>query len=200
MSNEPTRFDDELARLQGLIAALEGLSDENAKRASRELVQAVLNLHAAGIKDILGIVDEAGSQPADTLLARFAANPRVCGLLLLHDLHPEDLSTRARKAVERLRPHLGVYGIRAEFTGTDSGTVHVRVSAGSPAGNHRQTSDALRREIEDAVMAMTPDARALVIDGLESIDAAAVNNEVLVPMSSITGRTTVRRQVSAAGD
>lgn len=198
MTAEPGRFDDELARLQALIAALDGLGDATARNAARELVQAVLQLHAAGLKDVLSMVDEAGAQPADTLIAKFAANPRVCGLLLLHDLHPEDLETRARKAVDRLRPHLGVSGLRAEFIGIESGAVRVRVTAGSPSGR-RLTSEDLQREIEDTVMTMTPDASGLVIDGLESLGHAGVS-EVRVPLSAIAGRSSSRPPASAAGD
>lgn len=189
MSGERTRFDDELERLQALLAAVDGLSDETAKNAARELVKAVLQLHAAGLRDVLDIIDEAGSQPADTLAAKLAVSPKVCGLLLLHDLHPDDLTTRAERAVERLRPHLGVYGVRTEFLGLDDGAVHVRVTADGSAGR-RLSADELRREIEDAVVTVAPDAAGTIIDGLESI---AGTNEVFVPLSSLANRRADRR-------
>lgn len=194
MSDERTQIDEELERLQGLLMALEGLSDPAAKTAARELVQVVINLHAAGLSELLDIVAEADTQPADTLLPKFAANARICGLLLLHDLHPDDLPTRAAKAVDRLRPHLGVQGVRAELTGVDDNVIRISVTA-TGQKTRRPPGDALKREIEEAVLAMTPDAAGLVIDGL---DVAETSTDVYVPLASITGRKQPNEQVGAA--
>lgn len=189
-------FDAETARLQGLLAALEELGDPAAKSAARQLVQAVIELHGLGLTDLLAIVQEAGAQSANTLLPKFAANPKVRGLLLLHDLHPEDLATRASKAVERLHPHLGVQGVRADFVGVEDKVVRISVSACGQK-TQRPSADELRREIENAVLEMTPDAAGLVIDGLETTCNAS---EVYVPLSAITRREKVGVSAGAAGD
>lgn len=182
--NEERRqaFDEEVERLQGLLTSLEGLGDPAAKAAAQELVQVVIGLHGLGLADLLGIVHEAGVQPADSLLPRFAANPAVRGLLLLHSLHPEDLATRAHKAVERLRPHLGVHGVRAELSGVENNIVRISVSA-SGQKNNRPAAEVLRREIEDVVLDMVADADDLIIEGLETTSRA---NEAYVPISSIS--------------
>jgi len=177
-------FDDELAQLQGRLAALDGVSDPEAQAAARAVVQAVIELHGAGLADLLAIVDEAGTQPADTLLPKFTANPRVRGLLLLHDLHPQDLATRARQAVEHLRPHLGVRGVRADFVGVDNDVVRISVTA-SGQKTPRPSATELRHEIENAVLEMAPDAADLAIEGLEITGGAS---EVYVSLSSIAGR------------
>ncbi|MGH8282927.1 MAG: hypothetical protein ACRESE_03685 [Gammaproteobacteria bacterium] len=174
-------FDDEVARLQGLLTSLEGLSDPAAKSAARELVQVVIGLHAVGLSDLLDIVREAGSQPADTLLVRFTANPAVRGLLLLHGLHPEDLAARAHNAVERLRPHLGVQGVRADLIGVENNVVRIAVTASGQKA-HRPLAAALRQEIEATMLEMIPDAD-LVIDGLDAVGGA---REAYVPIASIS--------------
>jgi len=189
-------FDAETARLQGLLAALEELDDPAAKSAARQMVQAVIELHGLGLSDLLAIVQEAGTQSAGTLLPKFAANPKVRGLLLLHDLHPEDLETRARKAVEHLHPHLGVRGVRADFVEVQDKVVRISVTA-SGQKSQRPSADELRREIEDAVMEMAPDAADLIIEGLEATGSAS---EVYVPLSSITRRRKVGEPIGVAGD
>ena len=194
--NHREPFDEEVERLQGLLTALDELGDAAATYAARELVRAVLGLHGQGLSELLAIVEEAGSQPADTLLAKFIANPTVRGLLLLHDLHPEDLATRARKAVDRLRPHLGVHGIRADLADVENGVVRVRITA-SGQKTERRAALELRREIENAVLEMTPDAADLVIEGLEHVADA---HEAYVPLSAIGGRSRTAREVSAADD
>ncbi len=197
MSRNPRQtFDEELTRLQNLLNALEESGDPAATAAARELVQVVIGLHGAGLADLLGIVREAGSQPADTLLPRFAVNPKVRGLLLLHDLHPEDLATRARQAVDRLRPHLGVRGVRAELVGVEHGVVRIRVIASGQKGQ-RPAAAELRREIEDTVLELTPDAADLVIEGLETAGGA---REAYVPLSSIAGRRRSGEALGATGD
>lgn len=179
-------FEAEIARLQGLLVALDELSPSNdqgaARSAARELVQVVIGLHGQGLADLLGIVHEAGTQPADTLLPRFAVNPAVRGLLLLHGLHPEDLAGRARQAVERLRPHLGVKGVRADFVGVEDNVVRIAVTA---SGQHSNRPDvtALKREIEDTVWELIPDAADLVIDGLETTAGA---REAYVSLAAIS--------------
>lgn len=187
MSGQQPAADDPGTRIQNLLDALEQVTDPSARSAARGLVQAVMELHAGALTDLLAIVREADDQPADILLPRFAANPKVRSVLLLHDLHPQDLATRARLAVERLRPHLGVRGVRADFVDANNGVVRVKVTA-SGQKTQRPSATELQQEIGAAVMEMTPDAVDLVIEGLEATMAAS---EVYVSLSSIGGRNTV---------
>lgn len=173
--------DDPTQRLQALLVALESTRDDQARQAARQLVQAVLELHGAALADMLALVREAGTQPADTLLPRFASNPRVAALLLLHDLHPQDLETRARKAIERLRPHLGVKGVRADLAGVEDQVVRISVTVESQKKARRPSAFALRGEIENAVLKMVPDATQVIIAGLEATVGSA---PAYVPLSS----------------
>lgn len=182
MSPAPVRPGDEARRVQELLAALGHCRDLEAKTAARELVASVLVLHRDGLREMLGIVDEAGAQPADTLVAKFAANPGVRTLLLLHGLHPQDLATRARGAIEHLRPHLGVRGLRADFTGMDKEAVRIRIVA---SGQHTQrpSLDECRRMIEDALLDRAPDAAGVMIEGLEE---ACASLDAYIPVTAIT--------------
>jgi hypothetical protein len=186
-------LEQSLERLQQMLAALDGVSDTTARNAVRELVQAVLDLHRRGLSDMLDIVDAAGSQPADTLLPRFLVNPAVRGLLLLHDLHPEDLRARAQQAVERLRPHLGVHGLRVELQSLNQGVVRLHVAVTAPGGR-RPDAATVRREIETTVLDFAPDAARLDIEGLDALDAVP---EAIVPVSAIAGRKKAGSHASA---
>lgn len=174
-------FDSQIERLQGLLAALDGLGDQGAASAARELVQVVIDMHGRGLSELMALIDETGAQPADTLPAKLAANPRVRGLLLLHDLHPDDLTTRVRHALARVGPHLEVQGVRTDLVSVDDGVVCVRVSASGQKGN-RPAADVLRREVEDALLDMAPDATEVLIEGLEAASGA---QEAYVPISAI---------------
>ncbi|MDT0636277.1 hypothetical protein [Spectribacter hydrogenoxidans] len=181
MSRGGEDFDGQVARLQGLLAALDGVGEPAAADAARELVQVVIEMHGMALSELMSLIGEAGAQPADTLPPKLAANPRVRGLLLLHDLHPDDLATRAGQALDRLRPHLAVQGVRAELAGVANGAVRVTLTASGQKSN-RPSAEVLRREIEETLLDMAPDATDLVIDGLETASGA---QEVYVPISAI---------------
>lgn len=164
-------FEQEVERLQELLVELQALDNPAAQAAAQELVQAVIGLHGQGLADLLGIIHEAGVQPADTLMPKFAANSAVRGLMLLHDLHPDDLATRAHQAVERLRPHLAVQGARADVISVENQVVHVQVVA-TGQKQSRPAAQALKREIEDALLEAIPDATEIIFEGLETTGAA----------------------------
>lgn len=180
-NNRDGSLDAQVAHLQGLLTTLDGVSDPAAANAARELVQTVLDMHGRALSELMAIIDETGAQPADTVAPKLAANPRVRGLLLLHDLHPDDLATRARQALDRLQPHLGVQGVRADLAGVDGGIVRVAVSASGQKAD-RPSTKVLRGEIEDTLLDMTPDAADVVIEGL---DTASTAHEAYVPLSAI---------------
>jgi hypothetical protein len=197
MSATSGHLDDTLERLQVLLAALEGVSDAATRNAVRELAQVVLGLHRRGLRELLDIVDEAGGQPADILLPRFLANPAVRSLLLLHDLHPDELPARVNQVLARLRPHVGVHGLRIELSSLDGNIVRLSVSLAGPQSGRRPDESALRQEIESAMWELVPDAAGVVVEGLEVLRA---RNETLVPVSAIAGLSKARTHAAPVGE
>jgi hypothetical protein len=171
-------FEQVLSRVESLIKTLDQLPD--AAAPARELVQVVLELHAAGLARLLEVIAQAES--GQTLLARLAADDRIASLLLLHGLHPQGFEARVRTAVERLRPHLGVYGLRVTALDIAEDTVRLRVQA-AQQGFKRPAAAILTREIEDAIFEAAPDATDVRIEGLETAGTVA-----FVPVASITRR------------
>lgn len=161
------QLEEETTALQAHLSLLEETGGP-ARAAAQHMMQSVLGLHRSGLAELLAIVRAAGSQPADILLPRFAANPKVRSLLLLHDLHPQDLAARVTEAVERLRSHLGVRDIRAAVKSVDSdtGAVCIRVT-GAPSGAAGRW---VRREVENALMELAPEIQQLDIDGIDEGD------------------------------
>jgi hypothetical protein len=186
-------LDQSIERLQELLAGLDGVTDTATRSCLRELVQVVLDLHRRGLAELLDIVNETGDQPADTLLPRFLINPSVRGLLLLHDLHPQGLHARVQEAAERLRPHLGVHGLRVELQSLEHGRVRLHVAV-APHSGRRPDAATVRREVETTVLDFAPDAASLEIEGLEVLDAP---RESLVPVSAIAGRKQADSHASA---
>lgn len=173
MSGEEKReAEAALRRLEQLIERLDQLKDPAARESARELVELVLDLHGVGLARLMSVV--AGADDAETLLARLAEDDKVRPLLLLHGLHPDDVETRVRRAVERLKPQLGVYGLRLDVVEIAKGTARLKVSPGNGAPPKATLLFTLPSEIEDAIVEAAPDIDKVIVDGLEPPGASAM--------------------------
>jgi hypothetical protein len=134
--------------------------------------QGVLDLDGISLGCLMTIVAIADGG----LLARLAEDEQVRAILLLHGLHPEDLETRVRRAVERLRPHLGVHGLRLDVVEITKGTARLKVHPGNGATPKASLLWTLPSEIEDAIVEAAPDIDKVIIDGLEAPAAVAITS------------------------
>ena len=109
-SNPKSReFQNRIARIEELIHAIDAMPDEAARSQTRELTQALLDLHGHGLNRALEIVFDS-SADGQALINKLAEDDLVSKLLLLHGLHPLDLETRVRQAIEEVKPRLGLHG------------------------------------------------------------------------------------------
>lgn len=158
-----SEFQGRMARLEELIQALEQLPDETARSQAREIVQVLLELHGNGVNRMLELAYEAerGGQP---LIDRLAQDDLISHLLLLHGLHPIDLETRVRNAIETVRPRLAQHGGSVEFLEVSrDGALRLRLE-----GNcHGCPSSilTLKFTIEEAIYAAAPDITSLEVEG-----------------------------------
>jgi hypothetical protein len=162
-------LDQALVRLEELIEILNA-NPGPAQESARELVSLVLDLHGIGLARLMAIVSNA--EVGAAVLARLVENEQVRAMLLLHGLHPDDLETRVRRAVDRQRPHLGVRGVRLSVVEIAKSTVRLRVDRGSSGAIPAPALLALPAEIENAVAEAAPDAEAILIEGLDHLYAA----------------------------
>jgi Fe-S cluster biogenesis protein NfuA len=141
-------FREQLGRVERLIRSLEECPDPTARESARELVRALLELHAAGLAKMLAL---AGDDPTD----RFAADPLVSGLLLLHGLHPRAAAERVKRALERSRPGFHALGGDAELLSATDEVVRLRLRGDPGCG------PLLRSAVEEAVIEAVPDVTAV---------------------------------------
>jgi Fe-S cluster biogenesis protein NfuA len=155
---EDTAVRERIGRVENLLEQIE--EDPRAAAA----VEAVVALYGEALARLL-----AGADPAEDEL--------VSHLLLVHDLHPVDLETRVRQALEGVRPYLGSHGGDVELLGVEEGVARLRL-AGTCNGCPSSTVT-LRNAIEEALLKAAPD--------LERIDAEGVAEPqpVLVQIGSL---------------
>lgn len=158
-------------RLEALIRALDSHPDPTARETARELLALVLDLHGLGLAKLMGIVSTAES--GASISARLVEDEQVRAMLLLHGLHPDDLETRVRRAVDRLRPHVGVHRLRLDLVDIANGTVRLRLHQSDDNTVEAPLLWALAGEIEDAVVEAAPDVENVLIEGLGFAEAPA---------------------------
>src|SRR5206468_10592217 len=115
------------------------------------------------------------SENVDCELAtgQFLHDDLIASLLLLHNLHPEDLHTRVRHAMERVRPQLEAQGGEAELVGiSDQGVVRLRLH--KAGGGCASTASTLKSLLEEAVAEAAPDAAQIVTETVQEMPAAQV--------------------------
>ena len=141
-----------LDRIDGLLQKVESYPDPAMRETARDLVRELLEFHRGGLERILEIADNRPS---------IAADPKVEPLLLLHGLHPEPLSTRVERALEKVRPYLFSHGGSVELVGIEEGRIRLRLQGscdGCPS-----SAQTLRTSIEEAILAAAPDVEAIEV-------------------------------------
>ncbi len=178
-------FDQRARAIEELVRKLESAGDASLRATARELVQALMELHRAGLERALELVDEAG-EPGAVLIDRLGEDEIVKHLLVLHGLHPLDLPARVHQAIEATRPSLQSKGGHIdEVVVGETGTVKVtlRVEGGSAHGCGSPVP-ALKTIVENAIYETAPDVVSLVVD----VKAENAEPAAFVPIGSIRRR------------
>jgi Fe-S cluster biogenesis protein NfuA len=164
-------FQKRLGRVEELVAALEGQPNPAVREQTRELIQTLLDLHANGIERILTAVHNSGA-PGAAVIDELGRDQLVSGVLLLHGLHPLDLETRVRNAIETVSPRLGLHGGSVELVSvTADGAVRLKLEGncnGCPSSRITFHST-----IEEELYNAAPDITSLEVDGATDANAPA---------------------------
>jgi Fe-S cluster biogenesis protein NfuA len=162
--------DEEVRELVGHVEAL--LEQLEGDARASEAVQALAALYGEALARLL-----AGANPLeDELLSH---------LLLVHDLHPVDLETRVRQALDEVRPYLESHGGDVELLSVENNVARVRL-AGTCNGC-RSSTVTLRDAIEQAIMKTAPEVELIEAEGV------AEPEPTLVQIGSLQCPTELRR-------
>ena len=158
-------------RIQALIAAC--AADGAAAQARAEhLVREVADLYGAALTRVMATVGD----PA--LAERLATDDLVGSLLLVHGIHPHDVTERVLWALESVRPYLGSHGGDVRLLAIDDGVV--RLAFSGSCGSCPSSAVTLELAVEDAVRTAAPE--------IESIEAVAVEAAAVIPVDSLLSR------------
>ena len=169
MRQEPVSLHS-VQHIAGLIYSLETIADAHVRASVQQLVQSLLEWHGAGLERIMALVSQAG-ESGSAIIDRFAHDDVVASLLLLYELHPVDLETRVRQALDKVRPAVHAHGGQVELLSIANGVVQLRLQG----SGHGWASSAmtLKLAIEEALYETAPDMAALEFEGVLAQPSAA---------------------------
>ncbi len=168
------------ARIDTLIDA-SAAGGPVARERAEELVRLVADLYGAGLERLLEIVDEQVGLEDKTLDA-MAKDDLVASLLIVHGLHPYDVTTRVENALEGVRPYLGSHGGDVELISVSEGVVRLRMLGscdGCPS-----SSVTLKLAVEGAIEAAAPEVTAIEVEE----PAAKEKTAPTIPVASLFSR------------
>ncbi|MEP6602676.1 MAG: NifU family protein [Spartobacteria bacterium] len=157
-----------LARIEELIQAVDKIDNDKVRTQARELVEALLEMQGAGLERLMEIIYDSGPT-GQAMIDDLGHDELVSSLLLVHGLHPLDLESRVRGAIEKVGPRLAQHGGSVEFLSVSrEGALKLRL-----AGNcHGCPSSilTLKFSIEEAIYAAAPDITSLEVEGATPLD------------------------------
>jgi Fe-S cluster biogenesis protein NfuA len=156
-------------QIEELLGELDRVANPEVRAKAVELMRLLMDFHGAAIERMTDAVAREG-EAGERIFADFARDPLVSSALLLYGLHPLDVETRVRQALERVRPLLRSHGGDAELLGVEGGRVRLRLEGsckGCPSSSVK-----LRLAIEEAICEAAPDVVAVEAEGAEQQAAA----------------------------
>ena len=145
------------ARVDALLADLRG-QDPRASRMAEDLVRTLMRFYGAALERMLDAVAEAGGDAASAVFERWAGDPAVASVLLVHDLHPDDMSRRVERALGSVERALAAEQASVVVTEISPQVVRIRLTGPRAVSSH------CRQLVERTVARAVPDADRVEID------------------------------------
>ena len=112
-------------------------------------------------------ITASSGSAGETILEQIARDELTSSMLLLHDLHPDDLETRLNRAVQKLQDVFTSLGAKMSLLAIEPGRVRLhfesaRMWSGTP----------VRASIENAIFEAAPEIETVLIEGLKETPPA----------------------------
>jgi Fe-S cluster biogenesis protein NfuA len=176
-------FRKRMGRIETLIQEIERCPDAGARVHTRELVQALLDLHGAGLERMLKHLAAAG-ETGLAMIDSLARDELVASLLLLYGLHPLDVETRVRQALDKVRPYLRWHAGNVELLALAGGVVQLRLLRSSRGSASSLT---LQRAVEEAIYGKAPDVTAIEVEEVTTDEPLATDGQARIALPVLAG-------------
>ena len=177
---QTSEFQERIGQIEELVAKLDSGGDSAARADAKELVEALMALHGAGLARILDLV--SGSRQSGVGMVEELAEDELIGsLLVLYGLHPHDFESRVRRGLDKAGAILRSRGAHFDQIVIGEGTVRLRIAGAE--------SERLEEVVREHLLAAAPDATEI------SIEAALSKTSGFVPLTSLKAATGASAEV-----
>ncbi|HWC36227.1 MAG TPA: NifU family protein [Mycobacteriales bacterium] len=127
-----------------------------------DLVRALSQMYGETLARLVGVL------PAQEVRRLARDDELLAGLLVLHDLHPDDLGSRVAAALDAVRPVLGAHAGDVELLGIDEDAdgVVVRLRLAGSCDGCPSSTVTVRGAIERALFSAAPEITRVAVDGI----------------------------------
>ena len=137
-----------VGRVEQRLAAIDG------DQAATEAVRALVELYGEALRRVAKRFQ----------LEQLVEDELLTHLLLVHGLHPVDVETRVRGALEEVRPYLHSHGGEVELLAVEDGVAHLRLQGSCDGCPSSATT--MRLAIEEAVLKAAPELSTVAAEGV----------------------------------
>jgi Fe-S cluster biogenesis protein NfuA len=155
-------LEDRLQHVDRMVEQLKSAPDSELRTTALDLVQAIVEFHAAGLDRMMDII-ASSTQPGWSLIEALGRDGITSGMLLLHGLHPEEPEIRVRRALDSVRPLLKLHGGNVELLEIDNGVVRLRLTGSCNGCSSSSTT--IHTAIETAIRNTAPDISHIEVAG-----------------------------------
>lgn len=155
-------------RLQILLEDVRAMSEPAVWERAEEAVGLVTELYGVALAEVVDIVRSLPAAAGELAIARMADDDLVASLLILHGLHPLDLSARVQRALDRVRPYLGSHGGDMRLVEVDETEGVVRLQLLGSCDGCPSSSVTLELALRQAIEESAPDVVRIEVDGVEA--------------------------------
>jgi Fe-S cluster biogenesis protein NfuA/nitrite reductase/ring-hydroxylating ferredoxin subunit len=143
-----------VGRVEQRLAAIDG------DQAATEAVQALVELYGEALRRVAERFH----------LEQLVEDELLSHLLLVHGLHPVDVETRVRGALEEVRPYLHSHGGEVELLAIEDGVARLRLQGSCDGCPSSATT--MRLAIEEAVLKAAPELSTVEAEGVAAPEPA----------------------------
>jgi len=185
MDHQHTR--EQVEHIEVLLRRFEDSPDKSARDNAGELIQALMDVHGAGLARIIETISEQGLTGRN-ILKKLADDPIVGGLLALYGLHPVSVADRVRAAIAELQTALQTHQATLEIVSIERASARLRlITAGS--GCHSGGAE-LKQLVQDSLIGAAPELTRVEIE-----EVTPEPTPVLVPLRGLQ-----KKSATAGGD
>lgn len=172
------------SRLEALLGQLQSHGDPAAAALAEEALGLVTKLYGGGLARVMEIAASIHTGGGTGILDRLIDDDLVASLLVVHGLHPLDLTGRVQRALDKVRPYLGSHGGDVQILGVDEDDGSVRLKMLGSCDGCPSSALTLELAVEQAIRGAAPEIVRIDVEGADGASAVPSVHDAPPPVAT----------------